>query len=320
MPIRLSVPLPFEPPPPLLVSQRADAEGAADLAEAARWRCELQYLHEHRAQDEVELTVSFNVRADAAAADAGPAAFARSVVVRLIHSDDGEDVEALQLRRTSATTDWPQATYVAAGGQRLDLGAGVDDGDGRRYVLPPQPAQTWHGVSLRWGGFGVAQAQNARAALTAVRNRGLVDDTSGIPVYRTATVVAADVVAPRNRWSQDFDIGAGGERLESALDAALGELFGNRAAGQPLALTLSYAYAPGPDLPLVTLPVLRQPPQPFDAATMQRIAAALAAWQASNQPPTRRAEWQIGLVQYPQIAADTARPLLDLPRLVYRLR
>lgn len=319
MPIRLSVPLPFGPPPPLLASQQADAEGAADLAQAARWRYELHYLHEHRAQDEVEIAVSFNVRADAAAADAGPAGFARNVVVRLIHSDDGEDVEALQLRRDTPAADWPQAAYLTAAGERIDLGAGVDDGDARRYLLPPQPVQAWHGVSLRWGGLCVAQAQNARAALSAVRNRGLVDETSDVPVYRTITVVAADAVAPLNRWSQDFAIGAGGERFEAALDAAIGELFGDRAPGQQLSLALSYACAPRPDLPPLTLPVVLQPPQPFDAATAPRIAAALAAWQAANQPPTLHAEWQVALVQYAQIASEP-RPLLDLQRLVYRLR
>ncbi|HWU51663.1 MAG TPA: hypothetical protein VN153_02510 [Tahibacter sp.] len=325
MPIRLSLPLPFEPPPPLLVSQQADAEGADDLAQAARWCCELRYRHEHRAQDEVEITVSFNVRADTAMRDAGPALFTRGVVARLIHAGDGEDVEALLLHRTSPATPWPRVVYFTSAGEALDLGDGIDDGEERRYLIPtPQPAPGWHDLGLRWCGLDVARAQNANTALTAVRNRGLVDKRSGIPVYRTTTVTAPQPVAPLNRWRQDFAIRVGDESVEMALTAAVDDLFGDDAFGQPLALALSYAYAPGPaddetDLPLICVPVALQAPQPFDATTSKRIAEALAAWQAANQPPARRAQWRVALVQYAQIAPDTQRPLLDLQSLVYRL-
>jgi hypothetical protein len=325
MPIRLSLPLPFEPPPPLLVSQQADAEGADDLAQAARWCCELRYRHEHRAQDEVEITVSFNVRADTAMRDAGPALFTRGVVTRLIHAGDGEDVEALLLRRMSPATPWPRVVYFTSTGEALDLGDGVDDGEERRYLIPtPQPAPGWHDLGLRWCGLDVARAQNANTALTAVRNRGLVDESSEIPVYRTTTVTAPQPVAPLNRWRQDFAIRVGDESVEMALTAAVDDLFGDDAFGQPLALELSYAYAPGladdeTDLPLICVPVALQPPQPFDATTSKRIAEALTAWQAANQPPARRAQWRIALVQYAQIAPDTQQPLLDLQSLVYRL-
>lgn len=324
MPIRLSVPLPFEPPPPLLMSQQAEAEGAADLAQAARWRYVLRYRHEHRAQDEVEISVSFNVRADPAVRDAGPAGFAHTIVARLIHADDGEDVEALRLRRDSPATPWPQVVYFASTGEALDLGDGIDDGDERGYVLPaPQPIPGWQDLGLRWSGLDVVQAQNANAALSAVRNRGLVDDASEVPVYRTSTVTAPQPVAPLNRWRQDFAIRAGDESVETALTAALDRLFGSRLIGQPLALQLSYAYAPGSaggaDLPLVTVPVALQAPQPFDAATPKRIVEVLSAWRATNQPPALRAQWRLALLQYAQIGPDTAQPLLDLQTLVYPL-
>ncbi|WP_257389607.1 hypothetical protein, partial [Tahibacter caeni] len=323
MSIRLHLPLPYEPAPPIIAAQLAVAPAAADLAGAARWCYELRYLHEHRAQDEIEIAVSFNVRA-AAAADAGPAGFDERVVARLVYGDDDE-IRSLRLRRTTPSTHWPRAGHVTPAGERIDLGDGVGDGDERDYPIdPPLPAAGWQALSLRWCGLTVADAQNARAALTAVRNRGLVDDASDIPVYRTATVVAADTVAPLNQWSQDFEIGAPGENLEGALVAAFGVLFGARAIGQPLALRLYYAYALAADDPadalLGVLPVALQPPQPLAATTAAEIAARLAGWQAQNQPPSLRARWQIELVQYAQIGTDVPRPLLDLRRLVYRLR
>jgi len=324
MPIRLSVPLPFEPPPPVLMSQQAEAEGAADLAQAARWRYALRYRHEHRVQDEVEISVSFNLRADPDARDAGPAGFAHNVVARLIHSDDGEAVEALRLRRDSPATEWPRIVYFTSTGEPLDLGDGVDEGDERRYVLPvPQPVPGWQDLGLQWSCLDVAQAQNANAALSAVRNRGLVGDASDVPVYRTRTVTAPQPVAPLNRWRQDFVIRTGDEPVETALTAALDQLFGNRLVGQTLALQLSYAYAPGSadgaDLPLVTLPVALQAPQPFDAAIPKRIVEVLSAWRDAYQPPALRAQWRLALMQYAQIEPDTAQPLLDLQTLVYPL-
>ena len=61
MPIRPTVPpLLWEPAPPGIETQGASAQGAANLAETALWRYHLCYWHEHRAQDEVIVTVSFN--------------------------------------------------------------------------------------------------------------------------------------------------------------------------------------------------------------------------------------------------------------------
>jgi hypothetical protein len=56
------------------------------------------------------------------------------------------------------------------------------------------------------------------------------------------------------------------------------------------------------------------------ATTATQIAARLATWKDECTPPTTSGVWAFSLVQFSQVDAGTPRPLLELGRLVYRLR
>ncbi|MFK0258317.1 hypothetical protein [Streptomyces sp. NPDC090445] len=73
---RANVPVPLRayPAPPVLLGQTAGATFAQEpptLAGAPRWTYGVGYVHEHAAQDEVRVTVAFNVTGGAGPADAG---------------------------------------------------------------------------------------------------------------------------------------------------------------------------------------------------------------------------------------------------------
>jgi hypothetical protein len=334
MPTRPTVPpLLQEPAPPVIETQGASAQGAAVLAETSLWRYHLRYWHEHRAQDEVIVTASFNrvPTSDAAvSSDDAPGCIDCRLTARLDFSDDGESIEALRLTRepdeAMPAGRWPWADYRASDGAIVDLGNGAGEGEERTYAFdPPAPYWSSQNIGLTWNGLDVAGLQNACASLVAVRNRGLGDQSPGVEtiVYRTANVQAPTVVMPRNHWPDDIDIGALGDTVDAALDAAFTTLFGKHRIGQRVAMKLSYCYSLLPDAgsdaePMVCLPVALHTVQPITAQTSAQVAAELDAWKAATDPPATGSEWVISLAQFPQF--DAAQPLLELDRLVYRLR
>ena len=323
------LPLRAEPPPPVIESQGASAQGAADLVEAVRWRYHLRYLHPHAAQDEVMIVLSLNVATpDEAVADDAPPRDDFRLAARLVYSDDGEFVVALRLTREPDDAlpagRWPTADVRLPSEPPVDLGDGVGDGTERTYAFdPPVPGEGWAGVGLTWHGLGVASAQNARASLAVVRNRGLVDPaTGGDAVLRTATVQAWGPVAPLNRWPDDIDISGLGDSVGAALAAVLGEF----RSGQRVSIEAFYGYrvqppaerpSSDPDaLPLAYLPVGQYGDLAIDASTAARIAETLDEWRRAYDPPARGAQWRLSLVLYAQFVAP--EPLLDLRSLVYR--
>jgi hypothetical protein len=335
MSTRLILPLLVEPAPPTLGPQDATAQGAADLAETALWRYHLRYWHEHAAQDEVIVTVSFNIAPsdDEMNIPADDTPRVNCVLAaQLDYSDDGERIEALRLTRAhdepGPAGRWPCADYRSSAGLIVDLGNGTGDGTVRTYAFdPPMLSEGWPGIGLIWSDLDVTCAQNARASLAVVRNRGLGDHDAPADevVYRTATVDALDVVTPFNHWPQDIDISGLGDSVEAALDATFTALFGDRRIGQRATLGLSYGYQllPAADSdagPMTYLPVALYPNQPITATTATQIASTLAAWKEANNPATTGSEWLFSLVLFSQVDTRAPRSLLELGRLVYRMR
>jgi hypothetical protein len=331
MPTSSIVPLLVEPAMPSLEMQDATAQGAADLAETARWRYHLRYWHEHAAQDEVIVTAPFNIAPPSddgtttAPADAPPR-FDLVLVAQLAYGEDGGHVEALRLTREQgehgSAANWPCAGYRSPSGLVVDLGNGVGEGAVRMYAFdPPLLSEGWHRIGLAWGTLDVARAQNACVSLAVVRNRGLGADD--IVYRRAAPVDALDVVTPFNCWPQDIDISDLGDTVDAALDAAFALLFDERRIGQRLTLGLAYGYAllpaVDPETALMThVPVGEYPDARIAATTATQIAGQLAAWKDESKLPTTGAVWLFSLVQFSQI--DARAPLLELGRLVYRLR
>lgn len=332
MPHRSIPPLPAKPAPPVVTEQSAFAQKVASLADTARWRYRLRYLHEHAAQDEVIVAVAFNLASMSDATDDAPPRIEYRVVARLEYSDDGECIASLRLTRVAEASgpagNWPDVDWRSPSGEIVDLGNGTGEGAERTYGFdPPVPAGAWPDIGLTWHGLDVAHAQNARASLAAVRNRELEPVAGGdeVVVYRTATIDAMTAVAPLNRWSQDIDIGDFGDTVHAALDAILSTLFGRRRVGQRIALELHYAYRLLPDAEpdaslMVMVPVGLSPQLTLDATTVAQIAATLAAWHDATSPPATGAEWVFSLVQFSQVDTREPAPLLDLRRLVYRLK
>lgn len=334
MPTRPIPPLPAEPMPPYLATQETAAEDAGDLAASARWRYRLRYGHTHAAQDEVVVGASFNVMSSATVAvdDAAPPRTDVRLCARLDYSDDDERIDALRLVCESDEPgprgEWPEADIEAWSSVAIALGHGEPDGLGRRYpIAPPLEAGGMAVVGLTWRGLRVADQQNARAALTGIRNRGLGGDAPNgeVVVYRTATVEAAAVAVPLIQRPQPIDISALGDTVAAALAAALVALFGDRSTSQILQISVAYRYSLTPDADTDTgatasLPVLLLPRQPFGHTTMAELVAAMARWQQAATPPTTRAVWAFSLAQFSQFDTQAAAPLLELHELVWPLR
>lgn len=332
MPTSSLSPLLVEPAMPSLEAQDATAQGAADLAETACWRYHLRYWHEHAAQDEVIVTASFNIpppsddETTTAPTDA-PLHFDRVLVAQLVYSDDGGHVQALRLTREhgedGTPANWPCTACGSSSGVLVDLGNGAGEGAVRTYAIdPPLMSEGWHRIGLAWDNLDVTHTQNARASLAVVRNRGLGSDDI---VYRRSTVDARDVVTPFNCWPQEIDISDLGDTVDAALDAAFAALFGDRRIGQPVTLGLSYGYQLPPAADADTaltmyVPVGEYPNVRIAATTAAQIAAQLAAWRGAAQPPTTGGVWAFSLAQFSQVDTGTPQPLLDLARLLYRLR
>ncbi|HSX59834.1 MAG TPA: hypothetical protein VLF18_06515 [Tahibacter sp.] len=324
MPTRPIAPLLVEPAAPFVESQSAAAQGDGDLAELAQWRYRLDYRHEHLAHDEVVVAVSFNVTPSEDAevtADTPPCVDFRYRAV-LVYSEDGERIEALQLARAQVESGpgdrWPDADYRAPSGAAVDLGNGSGDDAIRRYVFdPPVPAENWPGIGLSFTALGLGDLQNASASLAAVRNGNLGEPTVDEHVFRSA-IATTQPVSPFLRWSQDVPIDALGGDAASALDALMQRWFGERRIGQRIALQSAYAYRIDPAdpeaSPLVRLPVVLFPVQPYAAATAGEIAGALAAWRSANAPVPAGA-WLLSLALYSQLDTRLRQPLLEVSRL-----
>lgn len=335
MPTRPIPPLPVEPMPPYLATQEAAAEDGDDLAAATRWRYRLRYGHTHAPQDEVVIGASFNVlpwtSAMAVADDAAPARTDVRLCARLDYSDDGERLVALRLVCESDEPgpdgEWPEADIEAWSSGTIALGTGKDDGIGRRYPIePPLDAGGMPTIGLTWHGLRVADRQNARAALTAIRNRGLAGDDPGsdVVVWRTATVEATTAAVPLIQRPQTIDISALGDSVEAALAAMFVTLFGERCLGQNVQISVAYRYSLAPldgdSGPTASLPVLLLARQPLGETTLAELTAALAQWQQAQAPPTTQAAWVFSLAQFSQLDTQAMAPLLELHELVCRLR
>jgi hypothetical protein len=325
-----------EPAPPALVAQDASAQGAADIAETALWRYHLRYWHEHMAQDEVFVTVSLNLLPasdeSVIATDCAPPRADYRLSARLLYSDDGERIEALLLTRETdepvSATSWPHADYQPSSGLSVELDNGAGDGLVRLYAFEPAvPSEGERVIGLTWGGLNVTAAQNACAALAVVRNRGLGtgDASEDDLVYRTATVYASSVVTPANRWPQDMDISHLGDTVDAALAALFAALFRDRQIGQRVMMELHYGYLllPQAELdtaPRVYVPVGLYPSLSITLETAAQIAWTLSTWKDTHKPVATGGEWLFSLALLSQIDPHARQPLLNLARLVYRLR
>lgn len=330
MPTRIIAPLLVEPAPPFLESQAAVAQGAGDIAELAQWRYRLRYRAEHAAQDEVIVTVSFNVppSEDAHAADDAPPRADVRYRVQLEFSDDGEAFRALRLVRepneSGLAGHWPDVDYRASSDAVVDLGSGEGDDTTRTYAFDPVlPSEYWPGIGLTWNRLDAAGLQNARASLAVVRNRNLGELVAEEHVYRSAIVDAAQPVSPLNRWTQDIAIDDLGDSLEAALDALLARLFGERRIGQRVTMQLQYGMrvTAGDDGTALMnyVPVALFPPAAITATTVSELAAAAAAWNDAMRPPTLGSEWLIALAQFSRLDPNAPQALLEIARLVYRV-
>jgi hypothetical protein len=335
MSTRSIVPLHSDPPPPALLSQEAVSQGAADVAEAALWCYRLRYWHPHAAQDEVLITASFNIPSlDETAIVAGdtPPRVEYRFGARLEYSADGERIEALRLTRGESEAvsagRWPSIDYHTSSGLAVELGNGKGEGAVRTYAFdPPVLSGEWPIIGVTWSGLGIAGMQNACASLAAVRNGDLdpQDASEDYLVYRTATTYASEAATPFNHWPQTFDISDLGDTLDTALDAAFRALFGERRIGQRIRIELRYGYRLSPEAEpgieqKVYLPVALYPNHAIAADTAAQITAAASAWKDLNNPAATGGEWLFSLVQFSQIDTRTPRPLLELSRIVYRLR
>ncbi|MEO8672196.1 MAG: hypothetical protein ABI411_12840 [Tahibacter sp.] len=337
MPTRSITPLAIEPAPPIVLSQEALPQGASDLAKCAQWRYHLRYWHPHAPPDEVFITATFNTLPESdetsVATDDAPPRFEDRLIAQLVYSDDGERIQSLRLTRESdgvgASHRWPHAEYHASGGVIAELGNGIGDGTTRTYAFDP-PVESDGGsstLSLSWEALAVSRAQRASASLFAMRNRGVAgeDPTMDIVVFHTATVDARNTVAPYIRWPQEIDISELGDTIEAALDAAFCTVFDERRIGQPVSLKIDYAYAISPSTDpeleiLATLPATMVPRLLVTETSAAEIATALATWKDALAPETRSARWLISLVALSQLDTRAPTPMLELGRLLYRLR
>jgi hypothetical protein len=328
MPTRSLAPLPVEPATPYIESQTATAQGSADLAELAQWRYRLDYRHEHRAQDVVVVAVAFNAPPDAesVAAAAAPACTDYRYRARLIFSDDGERIEALELTSEQPEPGpggrWPQAHCRTYADADIALGNGEGEGDRRRYAFdPPQADEGWPRIGLSWSGLVLAGIQNAQPSLAAVRNGHLDEPVADDQIFRTPTATAA-AVSPRIRWSQDVTIDALGDHVDTALDALFACWFGERRNGQCVSLQMSFGFRAGTGdadlLPMTYVPVGLLSIHPLGRETAQHVAEALASWKEMNAPLARDAEWLFSLTLFSQLDTRVPQPLLDVSRILRR--
>lgn len=326
MPTPALVPLPVEPAPPFIETQAATSVGSGDLDAPVRWRYRLDYRHEHVAQDEVAVTIAFNVPpdADAVAADTAPPRVDYRYRARLIFDIGGEFIEALELTSEQPESGpggrWPQAHYRDAAGADIALGDAAGEGDRRRYAFdPPQCYEGWPRIGLSWSELVLSDLQNAQASLAAVRNAYLDEPVADDAIFRTPTVTAASV-SPDLRWSDDVPIDALGEGVDTALDALFARWFGARRDDQRISLQMAFEFHVGTAdtalSPKTSIPVGLVADQRFGRETASAVAEALAAWLSTQPPFARGAQWRFGLTVYSQLDTRVPRPLLDVPGIV----
>lgn len=329
MPTRSLAPLLVEPAPPYIEAQSAAAQGDGDLAELARWCYRLDYRHEHAAQDEVLVTIAFNVppAADAAAAEAVPARVEWRYRARLIYGDDGECIAALQLASEPAESGpaprWPQACYRTNADAEIALGGGEGEGGQRRYAFdPPLMYEGWPRIGLSFGALALSDIQNAQASLVAIRNGDLDEPVTDDQIFHSPTTTA-EAVSPFVRWSHDVTIDALGDSIDTALDALFAHWFGERRNRQCVSLQMSYGFRVGTAgsdlLPMTYLPVGLLSMHPLGNETAQRVAEALTSWRDVHAPTASDAEWLFALTLFSQLDTRMPQPLLEVSRIIRRL-
>jgi hypothetical protein len=324
------LPLYAEPPPPVLMQQSAMAQDGDGLDAVAGWRYRLNYWHPHLAQDEVIVTASFNTAMPddlADSAETEPPQYSTSFTAQLLYDEDGEWIRALRLtcEAEEQTEDlhWPQAEYQASGGEVISLGRGAGEGAMRTYAFEADvPYEGAPIIGLCWDALRLNVARDGRAALTAVRNRGLVPSSpsAAVRVYRTATVLADVPVVPLIRRTQEIDISPFGGTVGAALEAAFALWLSGGPDTQRVTVNAQYgAHVDGAAGPTVYWPVGVYENLCLEATTGARIAASLEEWKTSTASMTTGGHWLFSLQLFAKRNEGRDVPLLNLERLVYPL-
>jgi len=236
------------------------------------------------------------------------------------------DIVSLQ-NEPGPTGEWPDVTYRSPTGLTVQLGSGSTEGGIRVYrFYDPPPEEAWASIELGWAGLNTASFQNARSALSVLRNRMLFEpDQPQIPtasdfVFRSPQVQAPSVTTPLNQVPVAYDISGLGATLAEALQAALDALFDGNWLGKRVTMQLSYGYAlvPGNTTLVTALPIGLYPSQTLSADTPGDVQAYMDAWFAAQSPVTEGGNWEIRLTQLSELTADR-RAVLEVGPLRYAL-
>lgn len=220
---------------------------------------------------------------------------------------------------------WPDLVLTAASGEVYKLGSGTGSDLTRRYeVCPRLDPQAWLQLSLSYAHLRIADYQNARAQLSVVRNRDLIDGALTTPsfVFASAPVQAPASATPLNQWTSTVDIGDQGSSPTAALGAAIQALTGGEL---PVTITVSYGYeltAPsgGASRGLTTyLPVYLVPNQLWSEALASELSQQLQQWIKDYQPNPKGGEWSFGLTAHSTLDATGTLAVLEVGSMRYGL-
>ena len=337
-------------PPALLAQTAQPTQLNPSLAGAALWTYGLTYAHGLAEQDDVIVTASFNVAGpvDEAKTGSPPIEVARSspplpdgaptrqsytCSVRLGYRAGDEatchlDTLALTAGQAapSPSDQWPSAFWLGPDGATVPLAAGSPAGGTVIYRFPANsvPTSSWPIITLEWPGLPVAAVQNARGALTVRPAQNPPRAASDGAALATPSVEATSAVAPLNIWPEPFDITGGGTTPVDALQSALQTLFGTLDC-ELITLAVACACrltsgAAGDDDVVTTVPVALYPYLVLGPGTTEAIGAAMTEWETNNPLAGTGTEWIFSLTFYSRIGDMSARPLLTLDRLTYRVK